>query len=174
MSSLHKSINRNYLNRVNDQQFPKAKAATLAKKHDFDYWDGDRRICYGGYKYIPGRWTEVANNIVEKYKLEGNVKILDIGCGTGEHTLELLKKGYKVTGVDLSNEMLKIAKKKLLLNNLFSNNLYNLNAYNVNELNLKFAVSNWQESYLEKVKSKLMSLLVRLKVKELIKKYLKK
>ena len=44
----------------------------------------------------------------------------------------------------------------------------------INQLNLKFAVSNWQESSLEKVKSKLISLLVRLKVKELIKKFFKK
>lgn len=44
----------------------------------------------------------------------------------------------------------------------------------INELNLKFAVSNWQESSLEKVKSKLISLLVKLRVKELIKKSLKK
>ncbi|MAZ46805.1 MAG: hypothetical protein CMM98_04440 [Rickettsiales bacterium] len=83
--------------------------------------------------------TNFISQIIKKF-YSSKVNILDIGCGTGEHTLELLKKGYKVTGVDLSNEMLKIAKKKLLLNNLFSNNLYNLNAYNVNELNLKFNV----------------------------------
>ena len=32
------------------------QAAELAKKYAFDYWDGDRRINYGGYKYIEGRW----------------------------------------------------------------------------------------------------------------------
>ena len=79
------------------------------------------------------------SQIIKKFH-SPNVNILDIGCGTGEHTLELLKKGYRVTGVDLSNEMLKIAKKKLLSNNLFSNNLYNLNAYHVNKLDVKFNV----------------------------------
>ena len=48
MSLLHKSTKRDYLKRVNDPIFPKHKAAELAKKFDFDYWDGDRRICYGG------------------------------------------------------------------------------------------------------------------------------
>ena len=83
--------------------------------------------------------TNFISQIIKKFH-SSNVNILDIGCGTGEHTLELLKKGYRVTGVDLSNEMLKIAKKKLLSNNLFSNNLYNLNAYNVNKLDVKFNV----------------------------------
>ena len=83
MSTIHKSTNRNYLNRVNDKEFPKAKAAVLAKKYDFDYWDGDRRINYGGYKYIPGRWEKVARKMIDYYELKSDSKILDIGCGKG-------------------------------------------------------------------------------------------
>ena len=81
MSAVHKSTQRNYLARVNDPEFPKAKAAELAKKFDFDYWDGDRRICYGGYRYLEGRWEKVARAMVEYYDLPENPKILDIGCG---------------------------------------------------------------------------------------------
>lgn len=33
-------------------------------------------------------------------------RILDIGCGTGRHTIELARRGYSVTGVDLSASML--------------------------------------------------------------------
>lgn len=38
-----------------------------------------------------------------------NGKILDLGCGTGLSSLKFFEKGYKVTGVDLTPEMLKIA-----------------------------------------------------------------
>ena len=57
VSENHKSTVRDYLARVNDEEFPKSRAAELAKKWDFDYWDGDRRINYGGYNYRPGFWT---------------------------------------------------------------------------------------------------------------------
>ena len=38
--------------------------------------------------------------------------ILDLGCGTGGHAIELCRRGYLVTGVDFSREMLDHAKKK--------------------------------------------------------------
>jgi 2-polyprenyl-3-methyl-5-hydroxy-6-metoxy-1,4-benzoquinol methylase len=41
-----------------------------------------------------------------------SLKILDIGCGTGRHSIELTKRGYKVTGVDLSESQLARAKEK--------------------------------------------------------------
>ena len=44
ISSLHKSTKRNYLARVNDSRYPKDKAAKLAKKWGYHYWDGNRKI----------------------------------------------------------------------------------------------------------------------------------
>ena len=83
LSVVHKSTKRDYLARVNDSDFPKNKAADLAKKWDFDYWDGDRRINYGGYKYMEGRWEKVAKLMIDHYGLKAGDKILDIGCGKG-------------------------------------------------------------------------------------------
>jgi 2-polyprenyl-3-methyl-5-hydroxy-6-metoxy-1,4-benzoquinol methylase len=41
-----------------------------------------------------------------------SLKIIDIGCGTGRHTIELTKRGYNVTGVDLSEDQIKRAREK--------------------------------------------------------------
>ena len=104
MSPSHKSTNRNYLARVIDQDYPKAKAAHLAKKYSFDYWDGDRRICYGGYKYIEGRWEKIAQEISNYYSLPPKAKILDIGCGKGFLLYDFLKviPNAEVYGLDIS------------------------------------------------------------------------
>jgi len=39
-------------------------------------------------------------------------KILEVGCGTGNYTKILLKRGYEVTALDISEDMLKIAEEK--------------------------------------------------------------
>jgi 2-polyprenyl-3-methyl-5-hydroxy-6-metoxy-1,4-benzoquinol methylase len=41
-----------------------------------------------------------------------NLRILDIGCGTGRHSIELTKRGYRVTGIDLSDSQLQRAREK--------------------------------------------------------------
>lgn len=101
----HLSTNRDYLARVNDPDFPKWKAAELAKKFDYDYWDGDRRINYGGYKYKPGYWQPVARDLISKYNLTSESKILDIGCGKGFLLFEIseILPGIEVRGIDISN-----------------------------------------------------------------------
>ena len=105
MSVLHKSTQRDYLARVNDPEYPKSKAASLAKKFAYDYWDGDRRICYGGYKYIEGRWEKVARSICAHYSLPPKPKILDVGCGKGFFIYDLLKliPDAEVYGIDISD-----------------------------------------------------------------------
>jgi 2-polyprenyl-3-methyl-5-hydroxy-6-metoxy-1,4-benzoquinol methylase len=40
------------------------------------------------------------------------IRILDIGCGTGRHAIELTKRGYTITGIDLSESQLKRAREK--------------------------------------------------------------
>lgn len=112
LSALHKSTRRDYLARVNDPDYPKPKAAELAKQWGFDYWDGDRRICYGGYQYIPGRWAPVAQAMVDHYNIKNDDKILDIGCGKGFllYEISLLVPGIEIFGIDASRYAIDNAK----------------------------------------------------------------
>jgi len=50
--------------------------------------------------------------IEEEINRDNSLKIIDIGCGTGRHAIELTKRGYHVTGVDLSENQIKRAREK--------------------------------------------------------------
>jgi len=50
--------------------------------------------------------------IEREMDFDKSTRILDVGCGTGRHTIELAKRGYSVTGVDLSDSQLNRAKQK--------------------------------------------------------------
>jgi 2-polyprenyl-3-methyl-5-hydroxy-6-metoxy-1,4-benzoquinol methylase len=56
--------------------------------------------------------------IEKEINFNKNLKIIDIGCGTGRHSIELSKRGYNITGIDLSESLLKAAREKALQNNL--------------------------------------------------------
>ncbi len=115
MSTLHKATKRDYLGRVNDEEYPKPLAADLAKKWGYDYWDGDRRINYGGYKYIDSRWNNVINRLINHYNLSENCKILDIGCGEGFFLYDFLKiyPNSEVHGIDVSTYAIENAKEEI-------------------------------------------------------------
>ncbi len=57
--------------------------------------------------------SKTTNNTIEKILHEYKVKtVLDLTCGTGSQVFWLIKRGYSVTGADISLEMLNIAKNK--------------------------------------------------------------
>ena len=115
MSVVHKSTKRDYLARVNNPDYPKAKAAKLAKQWDYDYWDGDRRINYGGYSYLEGRWEKVAREMTKHYKLPKNPKILDVGCGKGFLLFDFLKviPDAEIYGIDISEYAINNSKEEI-------------------------------------------------------------
>ena len=115
LSAIHKSTQRDYLARVNDVDFPKPKAAELAKQWGFDYWDGDRKICYGGYRYMEGRWEKVARAMAAHYGIKPGDKILDVGCGKGFLLFDFTKvvPGVEVYGLDISEYAIENSKEEI-------------------------------------------------------------
>lgn len=61
-------------------------------------------------RYMDNNFTkntlEEIEFIIEELMLPAGSHILDIGCGTGRHCIELARRGYKMTGVDISTGML--------------------------------------------------------------------
>lgn len=112
ISAVHKSTKRDYLKRVNE--YPKAEAAEKAKEWGYDYWDGDRRICYGGYNY-DGRWAKVAKLMIDYYGLKPGDRVLDVGCGKGFLVYDFTQvlPGVEVAGLDISGYAIENAKEEV-------------------------------------------------------------
>ena len=108
----HIKTKRNYIERMLNN---KVLCMKTSKKYGFDYWDGDRKFGYGGYKYIEGYFTKLAKKIIKKYNLNNDSKILDIGCGKGYLLFEIKKilKKINILGIDTSNYAILNSKKEI-------------------------------------------------------------
>ena len=69
-----------------------------------------------GQTYDNESFTQGTNGecdfIEKELKSDKSLKILDVGCGTGRHAIELSKRGFTVTGIDLSESQLTRAREK--------------------------------------------------------------
>ena len=97
----HPGIKRNYDARAREKT---PELISLAKEFGKDFFDGDRKCGYGGYKY-DGRWQAVVERLQERYSLPSGASILDIGCGKGFllHDFKEMMPGCKVAGLDVSD-----------------------------------------------------------------------
>jgi SAM-dependent methyltransferase len=107
--SLHASTKRDYVARVVEHD--KAASAEIAGRFGEEYWDGDRRYGYGGYRY-DGRWRPLAEKLAQRYCLQAGQRVLDVGCGKGFLLYELTQAvaGLKVAGIDISQYAIANAK----------------------------------------------------------------
>ena len=112
VTPLHQATQRDYLTRMQDE---KVHCMKVAKQYEKEYWDGDRRFGYGGYKYMPGRWKPVAEELIKIYNLTNQSSVLDIGCGKAYllYEMKLLLPDLKVVGFDISEHGLGEAKKEI-------------------------------------------------------------
>jgi SAM-dependent methyltransferase len=118
VTPLHQMTARKYIDRMVDE---KVHCMKKAKEYEFDYWDGDRRFGYGGYKYIDDRWKKVAQPLIDRYNLKPDAKILDVGCGKGFLLYELkqLLPDAEIVGFDISKHGLATAKEEIRENLIY-------------------------------------------------------
>jgi SAM-dependent methyltransferase len=112
ITAVHRNTKRDYLARVNE--YPKAQAAELARQWGKDYWDGDRRVGYGGMRY-DGRWRVVAEAMAKHYDIRAGHRILDVGCGKGFLLYDFTQvvPGVSVSGIDISEYAIHNAKEEV-------------------------------------------------------------
>ena len=112
LQNQHARLKRDYRQRVMDHD--KAECAEVAKRFEADYWDGDRRFGYGGYRY-DGRWRPLAEKLAALYDLKPGERLLDIGCCKAFllYELSVVVPGLEVVGLDISQWGLDHAKSEV-------------------------------------------------------------
>jgi len=87
---------------------------TFVQAFERFFWNLYSRI-WDDYLNFPD-FMENINNIVAclvKYQKSKDEKILDVGCGTGNYSIELAKNGFQVVGIDFSPGMINNANAKI-------------------------------------------------------------
>jgi ubiquinone/menaquinone biosynthesis C-methylase UbiE len=87
---------------LNENQF---KVMQKFFRKDVDYWDG----LYDGEDFLSqhmGDRKRIVMYLAEKYSNGNKLNMLDLGCGTGVLTMEILRQGHTVTAVDCTKEMI--------------------------------------------------------------------
>jgi len=148
----HIKTKRDYLPRMIDN---KVDCMKIARSYGPDFWDGDRRYGYGGYKY-DGRWEDIAKQLIHHYKLKENAKILDVGCGKGYLLFEFKKLLPKssVIGFDISHYAIHQAKSEIR-ENLFISNAKDPFPFSENSYDLAISFTTLHNLHIFELKSAL-------------------
>ncbi|KAK5646664.1 hypothetical protein RI129_005128 [Pyrocoelia pectoralis] len=110
-----------------------ASNETIAKFYDdlsAKWWDRDGpqniiHLLYDvTYSYIWKKMASLANNSLGPVRSFEDLKVLDIGCGGGILTERLAKDGVGVTGIDINENLINVAKDHAYLDSTIGNRLY--------------------------------------------------
>lgn len=85
---------------------------TLREREHWNAFFGEDYVRFSEVILSPERTAFEAQRIVELLQLPPDAAILDLGCGQGRLSIELARRGYRVTGVDASKELLEVARRR--------------------------------------------------------------
>ena len=87
----------------------------ISRQYGQEYWDGDRKYGYGGYRY-DGRWRSVARDMIAHFGLKPGMRVLDVGCGKGFLVKDLMLEcpGLEAFGLDISHYALMHCEKEVI------------------------------------------------------------
>ena len=76
----------------------------IARKFGKDFFDGDRKVGYGGFNYNPRFWQPVIPTFRNHFNLSADSSVLDVGCAKGfmMHDMAEIIPGITVKGIDIS------------------------------------------------------------------------
>lgn len=152
---LHQKTARDYLGRMMDA---KIECMQVARRYDADFWDGDRRFGYGGFRY-DGRWRSVAEKLIENYGLDSHAAILDVGCGKGFllYELQRLLPDARISGFDISPYAIANAKEEIK-DKLFIHQAQDAYPFADNEFDLVISLTTLHNLHLPELKSALQEI----------------
>ena len=92
------------------------------------------------YEIAPSRIKQYLEAEIEFVlsRINGNDKMLDLGCGYGRVAIKLLEKAKKVTGIDISKENIQLAKDII-------GNDKNCELYTMDAIELKFSANSFDK-----------------------------
>lgn len=155
ITPLHKKTSRDYIGRMMNE---KVACMEVARRYGRDFWDGDRKYGYGGYKY-DGRWQVVAEALIERYGLADDAKILDVGCGKGFLLYEFKKllPNATIAGFDISSYAVNNAKAEVK-DSLFVHKAQDPFPFSDNHFDLVFSITTLHNLCIGELKSALQEM----------------
>ena len=89
-----------------------ARSGVNRKQIDFAWEDVDAQAVFADWVGFPGRdqTATEADKIEALMGLRPPMRVLDIGCGNGRHTLEFARRGYRPVGIDVASTYLDAAR----------------------------------------------------------------
>ena len=87
----------------------------IAREFGKEFFDGSRETGYGGFTYDPRFWAPVIPSFIERYALNSQSSVLDVGCAKGFMLYDLISAspGINARGIDISDYAINNAKQEV-------------------------------------------------------------